>query len=75
MGGGPPHMGGPPPIGGSFGPHGGPGGPGPGGPGGGPGPNNAHYSRPPKREIPAGPPVTVFVGNITEKAPDAMIRY
>lgn len=25
-------------------------------------------------EIPKGPPVTVFVGNITEKAPDLMIR-
>lgn len=25
-------------------------------------------------DIPKGPPVTVFVGNITEKAPDLMIR-
>ena len=35
----------------------------------------AHYSRPPKRDIPTGPPVTVFVGNITERAPDAMVRH
>jgi len=34
-----------------------------------------HYSRPPKRDIPTGPPVTVFVGNITERAPDAMVRH
>lgn len=26
------------------------------------------------QDIPKGPPVTVFVGNITEKAPDLMIR-
>lgn len=38
-------------------------------------PPQAHYSRPPKRDIPTGPPVTVFVGNITERAPDAMIRH
>jgi len=35
----------------------------------------AHYSRPPKRDVPTGPPVTVFVGNITERAPDAMVRH
>lgn len=28
----------------------------------------------PVPDIPKGPPVTVFVGNITEKAPDLMIR-
>ena len=38
-------------------------------------PFQAHYSRPPKRDIPTGPPVTVFVGNITERAPDAMVRH
>merc|ERR1719400_1820820 len=49
--------------------------------GGGPrqgGPRQAfqpHYSRPPKRDVPTGPPVTVFVGNITERAPDAMVRH
>jgi len=43
---------------------------------GGPGqPFQAHYSRPPRRDIPTGPPVTVFVGNITERAPDAMVRH
>lgn len=26
------------------------------------------------QDIPKGPPVTVFVGNITDKAPDLMIR-
>merc|ERR1719309_636211 len=30
---------------------------------------------PRKREIPTGPSVTVFVGNITERAPDAMVRH
>ena len=29
----------------------------------------------PRREIPPGPAVTVFVGNITERAPDAMVRH
>merc|ERR1719431_685842 len=68
----PPHMGG-------GGPPRGPGGPPMGGPpqmgGGYHAPPQAHYSRPPKRDIPTGPPVTVFVGNITERAPDAMIRH
>ena len=27
------------------------------------------------QDIPTGPAVTVFVGNITERAPDAMIRH
>lgn len=31
--------------------------------------------RPQKMEIPTGPAVTVFVGNITERAPDAMVRH
>jgi len=48
------------------------GGPGQGGPRQ---PFQAHYSRPPKRDVPTGPPVTVFVGNITERAPDAMVRH
>lgn len=30
---------------------------------------------PPVANVPEGPPVTVFVGNIAEKAPDQMIRY
>ena len=29
----------------------------------------------PRREVPTGPAVTVFVGNITERAPDAMVRH
>ncbi|CAB4059759.1 RBM25 [Lepeophtheirus salmonis] len=29
----------------------------------------------PPRDVPTGPPVTVFVGNITERAQDAMIRH
>ena len=41
---------------------------------GGPGqPFQAHYSRPPRRDIPTGPPVTVFVGNITEKHLDGRL--
>lgn len=31
------------------------------------------YSK--RQHEPSGPPVTVFVGNITERAPDAMIRH
>ena len=31
------------------------------------------YSK--RQNEPSGPPVTVFVGNITERAPDAMIRH
>ena len=27
------------------------------------------------QDIPTGPAVTVFVGNITERAPDAMVRH
>merc|ERR1719228_1243692 len=34
-----------------------------------------HFSQQPKRAIPTGPAVTVFVGNITERAPDAMVRH
>lgn len=30
---------------------------------------------PRKRDIPSGPAVTVFVGNITERAPDPMVRH
>merc|ERR1719278_2030971 len=48
------------------------GGPGQGGPRQ---PFQAHYSRPPRRDTPTGPAVTVFVGNITERAPDAMVRH
>lgn len=33
------------------------------------------YSSKRNAEPSDGPPVTVFVGNITEKAPDAMIRH
>lgn len=46
----------------------------PGGPGG-PRQAIAHYTGRPRREIPSGPSVTVFVGNITERAPDAMVRH
>ena len=60
----------PPPIGHMGGPHGPP----PGGPGG-PRGAIAHYTGRPRREIPSGPAVTVFVGNITERAPDAMVRH
>merc|ERR1719150_132893 len=35
----------------------------------------AHYTGRPRREVPPGPAVTVFVGNITERAPDAMVRH
>jgi len=61
------------------------GGPRPGGPasggGGAPRPNSTPsqptppVAPPRKRDIPTGPTVTVFVGNITERAPDAMIRH
>jgi len=54
-------------------------------PGGGPPPANPGapgasngppaQARPQKMEIPTGPAVTVFVGNITERAPDAMVRH
>ena len=47
--------------------------------GGMPGPGGrqaiAHYTGRPRREVPSGPAVTVFVGNITERAPDAMVRH
>ena len=59
----PPHMGGMPP------------GMPPGAPPMGPRGAIAHYSARPRREIPPGPAVTVFVGNITERAPDAMVRH
>ena len=53
------------------------GGPPMGGMGPGPGGRHAiaHYTGRPRREIPSGPAVTVFVGNITERAPDAMVRH
>ena len=35
----------------------------------------AHYTGRPRRDIPSGPAVTIFVGNITERAPDAMVRH
>merc|ERR1719347_2023608 len=47
----------------------------PGGPPMGPRGAIAHYTGRPRREIPPGPAVTVFVGNITERAPDAMVRH
>merc|ERR1719361_2101833 len=34
-----------------------------------------HFEQRPRRAIPSGPAVTVFVGNITERAPDAMVRH
>jgi len=34
-----------------------------------------HFEQGPKRAIPTGPAVTVFVGNITERAPDSMVRH
>merc|ERR1719361_1590574 len=34
-----------------------------------------HFEQRPKRAIPTGPAVTVFVGNITERAPDSMVRH
>ena len=53
-----------------------------GGPMGGPmggmpqgGPRAIHYSGRPRRDTPSGPAVTIFVGNITERAPDAMVRH
>lgn len=42
------------------------------------GPSNNHGMKPPsysKRIESSGPAVTVFVGNITEKAPDVMVRH
>jgi len=62
------------PMGGPMGgpPMGGPGGP----PMGGQRPPVQNTNPiPRKREIPNGPAVTVFVGNITERAPDAMVRH
>ena len=60
---GPMGMRGPPPMGGGM------------PPGGPPRQAIAHYTGRPRREIPSGPSVTVFVGNITERAPDAMVRH
>ena len=75
----PPPIGAPPPMGFGPGPLGmrGPppmGGMPPGGPGG-PRQAIAHYTGQARRAIPSGPAVTVFVGNITERAPDAMVRH
>ena len=39
------------------------------------GPRAIHYSGRPRRDVPSGPAVTIFVGNITERAPDAMVRH
>merc|ERR1719225_1675329 len=61
---GPLGMRGPPPMGGMP----------PGGPGG-PRQAIAHYTGQARRAIPTGPAVTIFVGNITERAPDAMVRH
>jgi len=38
-------------------------------------PNSFPNRQPRQQEATQGPPVTVFVGNITDKAPDAMIRH
>nr|CAD7589424.1 unnamed protein product [Timema genevievae] len=43
--------------------------------GGGGGGNIRPNSFTKRQQEPSGPPVTVFVGNITERAPDAMIRH
>lgn len=63
-----------PPMGGPMGQMGGPMGPMGGMPPGGPR-AIAHYTGRPRRDIPSGPAVTIFVGNITERAPDAMVRH
>ena len=75
----PPPIGAPPPMGFGPGPLGMRGPPPmrgmpPGGPGG-PRQAIAHYTGQARRAIPSGPAVTVFVGNITERAPDAMVRH
>lgn len=37
-------------------------------------PNYRKYENNTEQEVPKGPPVTVFVGNITDRAPDTLVR-